>query len=556
VSDPKPGLPFRLPPPLGAALANAKALYGALSRPARILIGATAAFAILFSGLIAFQKANEAYAPLFSQLDRDDAAAIVAKLKEMKVPYRIEADGATIEVPESKSHELRLELAGGGLPRGGGVGFESFDKMRLGATDFEQRVLYRRALEGELTRTIGTLGAVESARVHLVLPEKSVFVARSEPASASIVLRLHPGRTVGASEVAAVVHLVAAAVPSLEADHIAVVATDGTMLHKPRKSGAMGEAQDGDDDARALAQSYESSVEDRVRAMLEKVVGPGRADVRVTADIDAARVERIEEHYDPSRSALRSEEQSTERSAGDQPGEESLAGVPGAESNLPTGAARGSKADGGAPLASAGAAPGSTRESHTRNFEVDHVSEKRSIAGGALRRLTVAVVLDASKDRHGGAPVSPEEIDKLAMLVRSAAGASEARGDVVTVESMRFAEVDSEPTNPPPSTTALRIQMLKRWGPYAAAAVLGLVLFAGFALRRKAPAALPVADLPASTESAAPAIEAAASPPALDSGDLRTRAHARAVSDPATAALVLRFWLGTSTPDPRTPAKG
>jgi len=130
------------------------------------------------------------YAALFSQLDRDDASAIVAKLKELKIPYRVDGDGTTIEVPESRARELRLELAGSGLPRGGGVGFEAFDRMRLGATDFEQRVLYRRALEGELARTIATLDAVESARVHLVLPEKSVFVTRSEPASASIALRL------------------------------------------------------------------------------------------------------------------------------------------------------------------------------------------------------------------------------------------------------------------------------------------------------------------------------------------------------------------------------
>src|SRR5262249_8875460 len=181
---------------------------------------ATTAVALLITGASTFEKANEPYTSLFSQLDHEDAAAIVAKLKEMKVPYRVEPDGSTVDVPDSRVRELRLELAGAGLPRGAGVGFESFDKMRLGATDFEQRVLYRRALEGELARTIGTIGAVESARVHLVLPEKSVFITRNEPASASIALRLRHGRALGPSEVAGIVHLVASAVPGLEAGRI------------------------------------------------------------------------------------------------------------------------------------------------------------------------------------------------------------------------------------------------------------------------------------------------------------------------------------------------
>ena len=336
MSDANP--PATFPRSVPAAIALARGWFVSLSRPARLLLATTTALAIAFGAFVAFQKANEPYAPLFTQLERDDASAIVAKLKETKVPYRIEADGATIEVPESRARELRLELAGSGLPRGGGVGFESFDKMRLGATDFEQRVLYRRALEGELTRTIGTLGAVESSRVHLVLPEKSVFITRGEPASASIMLKLRAGRALGPSEVGGVVHLVASAVPGLEADRITVVTTEGTMLHRPRKSGAAGDADEGDEDARVAARSYETSLEDRVRAMLERVVGLGHADVRVTAEIDPARVERLEEHYDPTKSALRSEEQSIEHGTADP--NESVAGVPGAESNLPTGAAK------------------------------------------------------------------------------------------------------------------------------------------------------------------------------------------------------------------------
>jgi flagellar M-ring protein FliF len=571
VSEPTPPSAVRT---VNAYLEKAKALFAGLSRPARVLIVSTTTLALLFGAFVLYQRANEPYTALFAQLDREDAATIVAKLKELKVPYRVDGDGSTIEVPESKVRELRLDLASAGLPRGGGVGFESFDKMRLGATDFEQRVLYRRALEGELARTIGTIGAVESARVHLVMPEKSVFITRSEPASASIVLRLRPGRALGPSEVAGVVHLVASAVPALEADGITVVTTEGTMLHRPHKAGTPGDVDDGtgDEDARALSRSYETSIEDRVRGLLEKVVGPGHADVRVTADLDPARIEHMEDHYDPSKTALRSEEQSIERGSGEL--DDSVAGVPGAESNLPNGSARGSSANRPAPgagpassasaAASASGAPvaapapalaaGAFRESHTRNFEIDHVSEKRFIASGAVRRLAVAVVLDGTKTDKGLVPRPKEELERLTALVRSAAGIADSRGDSVTVESMPFvpAEEASEAVVQPVAPSKLEIA--KRWAPVA----LGAVLVASFAIaalrwRPQIAAALP----PAIAQVISPAPELAAPlAPLLDSGDLRAKAHARALSDPATAALVLRFWLGTSVPESHEVVKG
>ncbi|MGA2450016.1 MAG: flagellar basal-body MS-ring/collar protein FliF [Polyangiaceae bacterium] len=555
--------------PLVEAFAKAKALLHGLSRPARVMVAGTTAAAVLLGGFIAFQQVSEVYTPLFTQLDRDDAAAIAAKLKEQKVAYKIDPDGATIEVPEAKARELRLELASAGLPRGGGVGFESFDKMRLGATDFEQRVLFKRALEGELTRTIDSLGAVASSRVHIVLPEKSVFVSRGEPASASVVLHLRPGRTLGASEVGSVVHLVASAVPGLDPDHIAVVTTEGAMLRRPRKTteGSDSNGLGGDEDSRNAARAYETALEDRVRAMLERVVGPGHADVRVTADVDPARVERLEERYDPSKSVLRSEEQSVERTAGEQ--DNSVAGVPGAESNLPSGASKASASvaaagASAAPSASAAtAASGSSsamavasplRESHTRNYEVDHVSEKRIVGAGAVRRLNVAVVLDGVKTDVGVVPRPREEMEKLAALVRSAAGVNESRGDGVALESMPFAIEAPEQTAKAPAgeNSLLSLGSVRRWAPVAAGLILlALVAAVVGATRMRRARAERAAQAPAQlVEGEAPAVlAAAAQPAALDSGDLRTRAHARAAQDPATAALVLRFWLGTVNAD-------
>ena len=555
-----PQKPLQLPGSVTETVARGRALLGRLSRPARILIASTIGFAGISLGYLAYHQAHEPYAVLFSQLDQEDAAAIVAKLKEQKTPYVIEGGGSTIEVPESKVGEARLEIASAGMPRGGGVGFESFDKMRLGATEFEQHVLYRRALEGELARTISTLGAVQSARVHLVLPEKSVFVSRSDPASSSIVLKLRAGRTLGASEVSGIVHLVAASVPGLTPDHVALVTTDGEMLKKPR-SGESTAGASSDEEQGALQHTIESQLEDRARLMLEKLVGLGHVDVRVTADVDSASVEHTEDHYDPARTALRSEETSMERTG---PAlDDSVAGVPGAESNLPSGAAvppsppgaalvATKTGDAGAPkaLAAATKAVEPVRESHTRNFEVDHVSDKRVVRPGTLRRITAAVVLDGvTRTVNGTKTVVPrdrQELDRLSALVRSAVGANDARGDVVTVDSVVFQEpvvAGEAPLEPSPSTPMSK----KEWRTYLPVAAAGSLLFlvAGasvvVASRRRRKATISSASalsLPSAVSDLQ--IEPTTSPEAL-----RAAALERAAKDPATAALVVRFWLGT-----------
>ncbi|MBS2012291.1 MAG: flagellar M-ring protein FliF [Deltaproteobacteria bacterium] len=513
--------------------ASAVKRFGAMTRPARVMLVSTVIAAIALTTWLGYRSSATAWTPLFTNLDRDDAAAVVAKLKEMKVPYRVEGDGGSISVPEAQARELRLELAGAGLPRGGGVGFESFDKMRLGATEFEQRVLYRRSLEGELSRTIDTISAVQSSRVHIVLPERSVFVGRAEPASASVVLKLRSGRALGSSEIAGIVHLVSSSVAQLTPDHITVVTTDGTMLHKPRR----GEGDNSDvEEQTSSARALEATLEERARSMLEKVVGAGKADVRVSVELDRSRVERTEDHYDPKNTTLRSEQSSIERT-GNEP---TAAGVPGAESNTPGGNGR---ADGGV-------AEGTMRESHTRNFEVDHVSEKRLLVSGTVRRLTVAVVVDGATR---GQPRPKEEVERLTGLVRSAVGADDRRGDVVTLESVPFLEAEPAPAAPPPvSIVPPRFQ---RYVPYAAAGLLVLVLGgAAIAIRRARKRA---AAKKAKEEADAKAMVVAEPEPVtataevedaevekLEPEELRTRAHERAAEDPATAALVLRFWLG------------
>ncbi|MCU0684275.1 MAG: flagellar M-ring protein FliF [Polyangiaceae bacterium] len=543
--------PFALPPAVLSNLGRVAATFRSLPRPARILAITTAAAGLLIALWLGWHSSHEEYGTLFSGLDREDAAALVTKLKESKVPYRLVAEGSTVEVPASKLHELRLELASAGLPRGGGVGFESFDKMRLGASEFEQRVLYRRALEGELGRTIGSLGAVRTARVHLVLPERSVFVARQEQATASVVLGLRSGRQLGAGEVGGIVHLIASSVPNLSAERITVVSSDGTTLHRPRRPGADGADGGGGDGEVSPARALETTLEDRARAMLERVFGAGHVDVRVSADFDTTKIERTEDHFDPAKSVLRSEEGSLEKVGKD----DSIAGVPGAESNLPTGVA---------PAGSAAPADGSiTRQSHTRNFEVDRVSEKRVSLGGGVRRLTVAVVVDGVPGAGPNAlpqPRSREELAMLTGLVRSAVGADEKRGDVVTVESVPFTNFDVPVV---PESTPLLDKLppsARRYVPYVGVGVAVLVVFGAtmIALRRSRKRsreeAARWAQLPGSPE--AHQLEAG-EPGSEDApADGRVLAQDRAARDPATAALVLRHWLGTVGGEAPAPGVG
>lgn len=536
--------------PLGrakAAFALVRERLMALPRAMRILAASTAAAALVIGVWLAVKAGDAKYVVLFSSLDREDAAATVAKLKEMKIPYRLEGDGTIVEVPEEKVRETRLELAGAGLPRGGGVGFEGFDKMRLGATEFEQRVLFRRALEGELARTIDTIGAVQSTRVHLVLPERSVFVGKSEPATASVVLKLRPGRALGGGEVSGIVHLVSSSVAGLAAERVTVVTTDGTMLHKPRRTDGA-DLGLGDDEQGAAARSLEATLEERARQMLEKVVGAGHVDVRVTAELDRARVERVEEHFDPKSQVLRSEEQQVERA----PGEPAIGGVPGAESNLPGANGKGAGAD-------AGAEGAFLRESHTRNFEVDKVSEKRLVpAGSTVRRLTVAVVLDESA--RPGAKVGKEEVERMTSLVRSAVGADERRGDMVTVDAVPFLE----PPKPeaPVVAVPLHERVPRKYWPHVAGAA-GFALLVTMLLVRRAlkkrrklavekAAAEKTALVLATPEPEEPEYEGseiAREIANLDGVSLRQLVQERCGQDPATAALVLRFWLGPG-PEP------
>lgn len=386
-------------------------------------------------GLIAWSQ-RPAYQVLFAGLSTEDAGKIVEKLKGSKVPFRLENGGASILVPAENVYETRLQIAGEGLLQGGTVGFEIFDTQKLGMTDFVQKLNYQRAIQGELSRTIQSMASVEKARVHIVIPKKSVFTEQDESPSASVVLKLRPGKGLADGQVAAIAQLVSSSVPSLTADRVSIIDSAGALLSKARGST--------DSDASAasvsLQRSIELSLEERARNILEKTVGAGRAVVRVSADVEQKKVESMEEKYDPDSVVIRSEQRAQEKSTGTSG---SPQGIPGTPSNVPN--AQGVAAS--TATASSGASTNSSRNNETINYEVSRTTSKISLPVVEIKRMTVAVLVDGahkvSKDAKGEESSTyvartTEDLANYEKLVKNAVGFNQARGDAFEIVSAPF----------------------------------------------------------------------------------------------------------------------
>lgn len=378
---------------------------------------------------------------LFSGLSQEDAADVVTRLKEQRSPYQLSADGTAILVPASQVYETRLLLAGEGLPRGGGVGFEIFNETSLGTTDFVQRLNYQRALQGELARTIRNFQAVEEARVHIATPKESVFIEDEKPATASISVKLRGREKLSQHEIQSIVNLVASAVPGLSTDHVTLVDTSGRLLYRKQPEGP------GILTGNQL--EYQMKVEDglrqKVETMLEEVVGVNRVRARVTAEIDTSVVDLTEENFDPEVQVVRSEQLLTENNRGGADPQ----GIPGVKGELATFAEAGESTGGS----------GANRQNVTRNYEISKQVKRVQEKAGAVKRLSVAVMLDGTYekavDKDGNAslkytPRTPEEMRYFDRLVRNAIGFSEDRGDQVEVASMPFALSTLEEPEPDP----------------------------------------------------------------------------------------------------------
>ncbi len=419
-------------------LGQVRDLWSGLTAAQRaVLLGVTLG---LFVGLgaLLFWAGTPEYGVLYAGLPLEDAADVAEQLRADGVPFRLEGGGRTVLVPADKVYDLRLSLAGQGIPKGGVVGFEIFDRSGFGMTDFAQKVNYTRALEGELTRTIRGLDGVDGVRVHLVMPERRLFEAEAKPASASVVLQLRPGRRLTAKQVRGIVHLVASSVEGLEPDGVTVVDSRGTVLYQ----------SEGDAPALLAAsqleykRAYEKDVERRVRELLERVTGPGGAVVRVAAEFDFSRVQETSEVYDPEAVAVRSEERVSENSTGPA----GPAGVPGVASNVPgSDVAQGVQGQNPQGAGAGGTPASSSRETETVNYEVSKTVRRVEREAGALKRLSVAVAVDGTykePPEEGGTrefvPRPPEELDQIRALVEKAVGADPARGDAVEVTSIPF----------------------------------------------------------------------------------------------------------------------
>ncbi|MCR9162764.1 MAG: flagellar basal-body MS-ring/collar protein FliF [Nannocystaceae bacterium] len=493
---------------------------------------------------------------LFANLSQEDAGRLVQELQTRNVPYELVAGGTAIEVPKDQVHELRLTLAADGAsPSGGtGVGFELFDRQSFGATNFVEQTNFRRALEGELARTISSLASVERARVHIATGKRSLYARKDDPPTASIVVSLKPGTTLDPAQRRGIVNLVSSSVDGLTAENVALVDGNGNALSTPGSD--MEEAE--------VAMELERTLAARVEAMIEPVVGPGNVKVTVTADVDRAQVERTERKYDqgPDNIALASEERHV--SGGNAVGNNG--GVAGARGNLP--GAEGAGGGGG------GAGAGGQNLHEIKNYEVNQVIERTVGPRQRVRRLHVAVLLNEEVDEEG-APVTrtPEQLKSLEALARKAAGLDDQRGDGIELLSVPFVKPDLEAgvEVAPADVTGAELPPVWMMAAAAGAALLIIIVFA-FIMMRRRKKKRQAAE--AEAEAQAQELEAGTLPKTVEeleaelpgdaAGDERSlekkprledldedasnleRATAMAAADPEIAARVLRGWL-TST---------
>lgn len=404
-----------------------------------LVAGLVAAVAVGIGLFVWAQEPN--YRPLYSRLSQQDAAEVVEALKAGNIPYRLDANTGAILVPAAQVHEVRLGLASQGLPRGEGVGYELLQRDQgFGTSQFMENARFNRALEAELARSISALNGVESARVHLAIPKQSVFIRERNQPSASVLVNLRPGRGLGESQVAAIVHMVASSVPGLEHDKVTVVDQRGRLLTRK---------EDNLLDATAQQLDYKQQLEDayvrRIEALLTPMLGPGGVRAQVDARLEFGVEESTQELFDPAGIAVRSE-QLSEQQKEDRP----VGGVPGALTNQPPQA--GTLAP-GEPLDDAESRLVESSRNQTRNYEVSKTIRHSRRPLGVIQRLSVAVLVDEKDavDEEGNPirqPLSQEELDRISSLVQQAVGFDAERGDTISVISAPFQSQDSAERTP------------------------------------------------------------------------------------------------------------
>ena len=412
------------------------------------------------------QKAQ--YQPLFGNLSSDDASLIADKLREQRIPFQIEGGGSLILVPSDKVYDIRLSLAGMGLPKGGTVGYEIFDDTDFGTTEFVQKLNYQRALQGELARTIKDFHEVINARVMIVMPKDSVFIEESKPPSASVLLKLRS--KLSKSKVAAVVNLVASAIEDLTPDLVSVVDTDGNVLS--RKSSETEKVDDLADSQLEYKLMFEGNLAKRIQTMLERIVGANKAIVRVAADMDFSQIDVSEEIFDPDVQVERSRQRIVETL------DSSKGNSNGISSVNPT------ATFGTAGRQAASSAEKSQKQNEMVNYEINRTVRRTVKPIAEVKRVSVAAVLDGKyemeTDKNGVqtrkyVPRSQAELEQFVSVVKKAMGYSADREDQVSVESFPFDAMDEMTLESPPAVDYLAI--VKRYAHFLGYAVLIMIAF-------------------------------------------------------------------------------
>ncbi len=399
-------------------------LAGSLSIRQRILLIA-AAIAVV-AGLVAFTRwrRERDFKPLYTQLAPEDASAVVAKLRESGADYRLGENGTAILVPSARVAELRLQVAGAGLPRSGRAGFELFDRTNFGVTDFAEQINYRRALEGELERSVNSLSEVQEARVHLTFPKESVFVEQRQPAKASVMLKLRPGTRLEQPNILAISHLIASAVEGLSPDAVSIVDMQGNLLSRPRRAPTGGEPPS--EAMLEFRQQIERDIAAKIGATLEPLLGPERFRAGVSVECDFTSGEQSEEVFDPTKSVM-----STSQKTEDATGIALASGIPGTASALPRPTSR--------PGTSG---TGVSRRTENVAYQTSRFVKHTRLPQGTVKRISMAVLVDHSVRWEGKKrfldPPTPERLKTIRDLVAAATGFSTERGDQLIVESLPF----------------------------------------------------------------------------------------------------------------------
>ncbi len=537
--------------------------FSALDRTQRLRLGLGVVLLVAAAIAAVVMGRQQDYRVLFSNLSDKDGGAIIAQLSQMNVPYRHTEGGGAIMVPSDRVHDVRLRLASQGLPKGTVSGFELMEGNRFGVTQFQERLNFQRGLEGELTRTIQSLSSVQSARVHLALPQQNGFFREQQKPSASVLVSLYPGRVLDRAQLAGIVHLVASSVPEMPPTAVSVLDDTGKLLSQSPEPGS-GNAVDAQQ--MQYVQQIEQQYTRRIMEILEPVVGRNNIKAQVTAELDFSQTDSTQEQYRPNQapeaSAIRSQQvlETKESASGSSTG----VGVAGAVANQPP-------APSAAPINGANPAPqaagqqqgtdsGSSKRESTTNYEVDKTVRVTRGNNWAIKRVNAAVVINYqsvtdNKGKVENKPLSAEQLEQMTALVRETVGYNKDRGDSVNLMNAPFQPAtvvaDDTPLWKQPETVELARNLAWPLGMslFAAMVLLGLVRPALKALGQ--PKAIPMAGAQLdAVEADTPERPALPAPAKQDQQAVATpeqlrleEARALARSNPVAVANIVKNWV-------------